>query len=60
MTTFKRSLARDFKINVETMDSVLNEEEGMEGEGEISGMESGGESEGEGAELPSAKRQRKH
>lgn len=60
MTTFKRSLARDFKINVQTMDTVLNEEEGMEeeGGGEIDGMESAGESEGDG--LPLAKRQRKH
>lgn len=60
MTTFKRSLARDFKINIQTMDTVLNEEE--EGEGEIDGVESGEGSEGEGAELdshpPLAKRQR--
>lgn len=35
MTSFKRSLARDFRIDVPIMNNVLNEEE--EGEGEEGG-----------------------
>lgn len=63
MGSFKRSLARDFKINVQTMDTVLNEEEGEGGEeeeGEIDGRESGDDSEGEEAQPPLAKRKRKN
>lgn len=67
MGSFKRSLARDFKINVQTMDTVLNEEEGEEeeeeeeGEGEVDGRESGEDGEeAEEARPPFAKRQRKN
>ncbi len=61
MSSFKRSLARDFKINVQTMDTVLNEEEGEEKEEEEEEGEEmdGGESEGEEeSHAPLAKRRK--
>ena len=64
MESFKRSLARDFKIDVHAVSSVLNEEEGEEEgedeEGEIDGRESGEDSGGEESRPPPAKRLRKN
>lgn len=66
MESFKRSLARDFKIDIQAVDTVLNEEEGEEegedeeGEGGSDGRESGEDSGGEPAHPPPAKRLRRN
>lgn len=49
METFKRSMSRDFRINHQAVDAILNEEDGEEGEGNKEG-EMEGEGEGEGGQ----------
>ena len=44
MENFKRSMARDFRINHQALDAILNEE-GEEGEGGGEGEEGGDEEE---------------
>lgn len=56
MESFKMSLSRDFRIDVQAVDTVLNEE----GEGDGGGGESDEDSEGVGDHPPSAKRLREN
>ena len=60
METFKRSMSRDFRINHQAVDAIMNEEEGGEGEGEEGqgGGEEGEEEEGRDGGPPRSKRQK--